>query len=185
MPIDTWITAAECIDCSFTIYIPSILWFFVKKLFLELSITLDNFSHIMSKLFYYMQMITILFSCNSFLNLTIYNGILWQLSAFLLWPIHGWKFSRLILNSGFWGWLSTESQPQNAELGRSQHLLRFILSLSKDNWPFKLEIVIFSGHTSSFKIGVSKVQDFGTFRILELSSMPILFTSPYRVELLA
>ena len=31
---------------------------------------------------------------------------------------HGWKFSGLFLNSGFWGWLSKESQPQNAELGR-------------------------------------------------------------------
>ena len=32
--------------------------------------------------------------------------------------VHGGKFSGLFLNSGFWGWLSTESQPQNAELGR-------------------------------------------------------------------
>ena len=31
---------------------------------------------------------------------------------------HGWKFSGFILNSGFWGWLSIESQPQNAELDR-------------------------------------------------------------------
>ena len=31
---------------------------------------------------------------------------------------HGWKFSGLFLNSGFWGWLSTESQPQNADLRR-------------------------------------------------------------------
>ena len=30
----------------------------------------------------------------------------------------GWKFSGLFLNSGFLGWLSIESQPQNAELGR-------------------------------------------------------------------
>ena len=29
-----------------------------------------------------------------------------------------WKFSVLFLNSGFWGWLSTESPPQNAELDR-------------------------------------------------------------------
>ena len=28
--------------------------------------------------------------------------------------LHGWKFSILIPNSGFWGWLSIESQPQNA-----------------------------------------------------------------------
>ena len=32
--------------------------------------------------------------------------------------INGWKFSGLFLNSGFWGWLSIESQPQNTELGR-------------------------------------------------------------------
>ena len=32
--------------------------------------------------------------------------------------LNGLKFSGLILNSGFWGWLSIESQPQNAELGR-------------------------------------------------------------------
>ena len=29
-----------------------------------------------------------------------------------------WKFSGLFLNSGFWGWLSTDSHPQNAELRR-------------------------------------------------------------------
>ena len=42
------------------------------------------------------------------------------------WYKHGWKFSGLFLNSGFWGWLSTECQPQNAELRRSyQHLIYF------------------------------------------------------------
>ena len=29
---------------------------------------------------------------------------------------HWWTFSGLFLNSGFWGWLSIESQPQNTEL---------------------------------------------------------------------
>ena len=29
-----------------------------------------------------------------------------------------WRFSGLFLNPGFWGWLSIESQPQNAELRR-------------------------------------------------------------------
>ena len=38
------------------------------------------------------------------------------------------------------------------------------ISLSKDNWPFKFEIVN-SGHTASFKIGVWKVQDFGHFEL--------------------
>ena len=28
------------------------------------------------------------------------------------------SFSRLFLNSGFWGWLSVKSQPQNPEFGR-------------------------------------------------------------------
>ena len=45
---------------------------------------------------------------------------------------HGWKFSGLFLNSGFWGWLSKESQPQNAELGRLKWLPWFIFRLSKD-----------------------------------------------------
>ena len=31
---------------------------------------------------------------------------------------HVWKVSGLFLNSGFWGWLSIECQPQNPELGR-------------------------------------------------------------------
>ena len=35
-----------------------------------------------------------------------------------LHELHGWKFSGLFLNSGFWGWLSIESQPQNTELSR-------------------------------------------------------------------
>ena len=29
--------------------------------------------------------------------------------------IHGWKFLGLFLNSGFWGWLSMESQPHKTE----------------------------------------------------------------------
>ena len=32
--------------------------------------------------------------------------------------MHGWKFSGLFLDLGFWGWLSTESHPQNAEFRR-------------------------------------------------------------------
>ena len=45
----------------------------------------------------------------------------------------------IFLNLGFWGWLS------------------------KDNWPFKFEIVDIYRHTASFKIWFSKVQDFGNF----------------------
>ena len=39
-------------------------------------------------------------------------------SSLVLPHWHGWKFSGLFLNSGFWVWLSIESQPQNAELRR-------------------------------------------------------------------
>ena len=37
--------------------------------------------------------------------------------------------------------------------------------------PLKLKLCIFSWHTASFKIGVSKVQDFGNF---EFSPMTLL-----------
>ena len=40
------------------------------------------------------------------------------LTQWLRYLFHGWKFSGLFLNSGFWGWLSIESQPQNAEFSR-------------------------------------------------------------------
>ena len=40
----------------------------------------------------------------------------WQKNSVL--KIYGRRFSGLFLNSGFWGWLSLESQPQNAELGK-------------------------------------------------------------------
>ena len=68
------------------------------------------------------------------------------------WP--WWKFTGLFLISGFWGWLPTESQPM---------LLWFIFSLSKDNWPFKLEIV------KTF-VGILQVLrlEFQKFRILEI-----------------
>ena len=65
----------------------------------------------------------------------------------------------------FWGWLSTESQAQNPELCRFLWLLWFNFSLSKDDWPFKLEIVDICRHTACFKIWFSKVQDFGNFNI--------------------
>ena len=79
-------------------------------------------------------------------------------------------FLILFLNSGFWGWLSTESQPQNPEFGGFLWLLWFNFSPSKDNWPFKIEIVDIYRHTASFKFWFSKVQDFGNF---ELSPMII------------
>ena len=85
--------------------------------------------------------------------------------------LHWWNFSGLFLNSGFWGWLSVESQPQNPVLGRFLWLLWFNFSLSKDNWPFKLEIVNIYRQTASFKIWFSKVQDFENF---ELSPMYLI-----------
>ena len=54
---------------------------------------------------------------------------------------HGRKVSRLFLNSGFWGWLSIESQPQNAELGSLQYILCLIFWLAKYTESFKLEII--------------------------------------------
>ena len=45
-------------------------------------------------------------------------------------------------------------------------LIKF--SLSKDNWPFKFEIVDIYRQTACFKISFSKFQDFGYF---ELSPM--------------
>ena len=48
------------------------------------------------------------------------KGILWHANICKLvsYYLHGSKISGLFLNSWFWGWLSTESQPQNAELRR-------------------------------------------------------------------
>ena len=80
-------------------------------------------------------------------------------------------FSGLFLNSGFWGWLSIESQPQNPELGRLLWLLWFNFSLSEDNWPFKLKFVDIYSHTASFRIWFSKVQDFGIFELSPISAM--------------
>ena len=86
--------------------------------------------------------------------------------------LHGWKFLGLFLNSGFWGWLSIESQPQNAELvnyGRFSYLYTVCL---KTIGHLSLKLWIFHRHTARFKIWVSNVQDFGNF---ELSSMHFAF----------
>ena len=93
------------------------------------------------------------------------DGALIKLWILLLPGKHGWKFSGLFLNSGFWGWHSIESQRQNTELGRLQSLFWYIYSLSKGNQPFKLEILKLWRHTASFKIWISKVQDFGNFEL--------------------
>ena len=42
----------------------------------------------------------------------------WKITQHAKSSKHGWKFSGLILNSVFWGWLSKESQHQNTEFGR-------------------------------------------------------------------
>ena len=50
-------------------------------------------------------------------NIQVFGGVLKFCYVGEWVSLHGWMFSGLILNSGFWGWLSIESQPQNAELG--------------------------------------------------------------------
>ena len=44
-----------------------------------------------------------------------------------------------------------------------------------DNWPFNLEIV----HTASFKIEISKVQDFGNFELLPMRTRVQIFCKSY------
>ena len=84
----------------------------------------------------------------------------------------GWKFSGLFLNSGFWGWLSIESQPQTSEFRQIIILAALIyFNSAKDNWPFKLV-------TAHFKIWISKVQGFWNF---ELSTMRLLFESYIKI----
>ena len=48
----------------------------------------------------------------------MYTCIIFRDTGPALHIMHVWRFSGLFLNSGFWGWLSIESQPQNPELGR-------------------------------------------------------------------
>ena len=52
-------------------------------------------------------------SATLLLNTYALKGKILVLKA-ITWQTHGWKFSGLILNSGFWGRLSKESQPKNA-----------------------------------------------------------------------
>ena len=68
-----------------------------------------------------------------------FNNFSVTLECFLVLNYMG-KSLGSFLNSGFWGWLSTGSQPQMLNLG-DQNSFWFIFSLSKDIWPFKLEIV--------------------------------------------
>ena len=76
----------------------------------------------------------------------------WRSSSKQLY--HGWKFSGFFLNLEFWGWLSIESQPQNAEFCR---LLCFDnLFYNSLNW----KLMIFCRHNAQFEIWISKVQDF-------------------------
>ena len=84
---------------------------------------------------------------------------------------HGWKLTGLFLNSGFWGWRSTERQPQNPYFGRFLWLLWFNFSLSVDNLAFKLENVDIFRHTASFKTWFSNFQDFGNFELPPMYSL--------------
>ena len=67
------------------------------------------------------------------------------------------------MNSGFWGWLSVESQPQNAEFVRSNSFSDLFSVCLRTFDHLNLKLWIISGHTANFKIGVSKVQDLGNF----------------------
>ena len=71
------------------------------------------------------------------------------------------KFLGLFLNSGFWGWLSTESQPQNPKLGRFLWLLWFSVYL-KTIYHLNLKLMIFVVILHVLKF------DFQKFRILEI-----------------
>ena len=57
-----------------------------------------------------------------------FSVIMIKLHQWTGWKSHGWKFSGLFLNSGFWGRLSI--RPQNAEFSRLLQVLWFIFSLS-------------------------------------------------------
>ena len=85
--------------------------------------------------------------------------------------IHGWKFSGLFLNSGFWGLLSIKSQPQNAELSRLNSFSDLFSVHLRAIDHLNLKLLIFWRHTASFKIWISKVLDFWNF---ELSPMCIV-----------
>ena len=51
-----------------------------------------------------------------------------------------------------YSWIQDFEADSNPELGRFLWLLWFNFSLSKDNWPFKLEIVDIYRYTACFKI---------------------------------
>ena len=69
------------------------------------------------------ELVTLLYLCSccpvAVSSLCLFFMVPWVgLQCLIVAFSHGWKFSGLFLNSGFWGWLSVESQPQNAESGR-------------------------------------------------------------------
>ena len=55
--------------------------------------------------------------CSLYVGMSIYddNAASLIIYASEIQYEHGWKFLGLFLNSGFWVWLSMESQPQNTE----------------------------------------------------------------------
>ena len=65
---------------------------------------------------------------------------------------HRWKFSGLILNSGFWGWLSFQRKSA-PKCWLRQIIIAFLISF-QIIWTqsFKLEIIPFCRHPASFKI---------------------------------
>ena len=76
--------------------------------------------------------------------------------------LHGWKLSGLFLNSGFWGWLSTESQPHNPELGRLLWLFDLISVYLKTIDHLNLKLLIFIGILQVLRF------DFQKFRIFKI-----------------
>ena len=75
----------------------------------------------------------------------------------------GESFLGLLLNSGFWGWLSIERQPQKLNSAGNNSFSDLVYLK-----VFNLDFLLIWRHTASFKFWFSKVQDFGNF---ELSPM--------------
>ena len=77
---------------------------------------------------------------------------------------HGWKLSGLFLNSGFWGWLSMESQPQNAEL--DYYKFWFIFRLSVDSWDhLNFKFLTFCMHTQILRFKFLKFRNIHHFEL--------------------
>ena len=61
------------------------------------------------------------------------------------------------LNSGFWGWLSTESQPKNAELGRFNSFYDKFSDYLNTIYQLNMKLLIFVGILQILKEVLSSV----------------------------